>query len=517
MPTLPTPSTPNTLNEELVQLLIDQHRSQVLPTLHRLWSYYRNDMEPIAQPGRCARRYRLAQEMGLPPRLTQPPTFGQDSANQREIVVDNEIAWRINVLVDFMFGKPVALQSQADDPQLAAIIERVLNHVIECNGGISFFQDAALLGSVYGYVDLLVRIDQLPALNRPVMSGPRTGDGSKAPLNSFNPERALAFASDIVLEAVEAPRAIPVLDQTDYRRLSAYLMDYQLQRNEVDRSSLVRRLIERDGRPARRQAITQVSERWTAQDIEIYHDGRRVLQMTNPLGRLPLVHIQNLAQPFFYEGLSEVEPLIPLQDELNIRLSDRANRITMQSFKMYLGKGLENFLERPVGPGQMWMTDNPEAEVQAFGGDGPNPSEDAHIDQIRQAMDKVSSVTAVAAGLLRSRVGNLSSENALRIVMMGLLARTEKKRVTYGQGITRLCEIVLEILDLAGVLPTTPAQRRVQLHWPSPIPENTTQRLHEAEIKLRLGVPQAQVLAELGYERSAVESASTPDGPGVNA
>ena len=42
-----------------------------------------------------------------------------------------------------------------------------------------------------------------------------------------------------------------------------------------------------------------------------------------------------------FEGLSDVEPLISLQDELNTRLCDRANRVTMQSFRMWLGKGID--------------------------------------------------------------------------------------------------------------------------------------------------------------------------------
>src|SRR6202020_610704 len=33
-------------------------------------------------------------------------------------------------------------------------------------------------------------------------------------------------------------------------------------------------------------------------------------------------------------GFSDVEPLIALQDELNTRLSDRAYRVTMTSFRM---------------------------------------------------------------------------------------------------------------------------------------------------------------------------------------
>jgi hypothetical protein len=218
-----------------------------------------------------------------------------------------------------------------------------------------------------------------------------------------------------------------------------------------------------------------------------------------------VVHVQNLPQPFFYEGLSEVEPLMPLQDELNTRLSDRGHRVTMQSFQMYLGKGIEGFTERPVGPGQMWMSENVDASIESFGGDVDAPSEEAHIHEIREAMDKASGVTGVAAGLLRSKVGSLTSENALRVVLMGLLAKTEKKRVTYGKGIERVCSMVLGALDTAGVLRTSGSDRRVRLHWPSPLPVDESQRLKEALMKLEIGVPRGRVLSELGYRDEGCE------------
>jgi hypothetical protein len=245
---------------------------------------------------------------------------------------------------------------------------------------------------------------------------------------------------------------------------------------------------------------------WTADAYATYRGGgasgkpRRLEERTlNRLGVIPVVHIQNLPQPFFYEGLSEVEPLIALQDELNTRLSDRANRVTFQSFRMYLGKGIEQFVDRPVGPGQMWSTDNTDASIQEFGGDGDSPSEDAHIREIREAMDKTSAVTPVAAGMLSGKVGNLTSENALRITMLGLLAKTEKKRVTYGVGIERMCELILHAADVMGVLPNAPDERRVRLDWPSPLPENLSERLRHAQLKLEIGVPRKQVLTELGY------------------
>src|SRR5262249_9186193 len=108
--------------------------------------------------------------------------------------------------------------------------------------------------------------------------------------------------------------------------------------------------------------------------------------------RPPIAHIQNISQPFDFSGLSEVEPLIPLQDELNTRLSDRASRVTLLSFKMFLAKGVDGAGNMPVAPGIVWSTDNPEAQIQTFGGDAACPSEDAHIEQIREAMDKASGV-----------------------------------------------------------------------------------------------------------------------------
>ncbi len=256
------------------------------------------------------------------------------------------------------------------------------------------------------------------------------------------------------------------------------------------------------------RGVVERTQVWTADHFTRYRSQagafgtQRVVEESsaNRLGRIPVVHIQNLPQPFFYEGLSEVEPLIPLQDELNTRLSDRANRVTFQSFKMYLGKGIEQFTERPVGPGQMWSTDNTEASIEEFGGDAHNPSEEAHIHEIRDALDKTSGVPPVAAGMIRDKVGNLTSENALRIVMMGLLAKTEKKRVTYGAGLERLCELILHAADVYGILPNKPEERLVRLDWPNPLPDSESERLRNAQHKLDLGVPRERVLAELGYE-----------------
>ncbi|MEX0886050.1 MAG: phage portal protein [Phycisphaeraceae bacterium] len=446
------------------------------PRLERLWRYFRNPVVGAGADGRG----RLAQEEGLPARLTgRSGVAGVAGAGVvRERVVENDIAWRVQTLVEFMFGKAVRVHSAAEPDARARQVEAFLHAVFEANGGVHFFQDMALLGSVYGFVDVLVRVVD-------------EGDG----------------AARIRLEVVEPVRAVPMLDGDDYRRLRAYAVHVRQRVREDAAGGWLSRVLGVGGGGR----FVERTEVWTDEAVRWYRGERGAVagggrtarrlvgEEVNWLGRVPVVHIQNLPQPFHFEGLSDVEPLLPLQDELNTRLSDRANRVTFQSFKMYLGKGIEGFTERPVGPGQMWSTDNPDASIEAFGGDAATPSEDAHIQQIRAAMDKASGVTAVAAGLVEGQVGNLTSGAALRVVLMGLLAKTKKKRVTYGAGLKQLCELVLHAADVHGVFANEADERGVTVDWPDPLPDSEMERLRQARLKLEVGVGREQVLRELGY------------------
>jgi len=100
---------------------------------------------------------------------------------------------------------------------------------------------------------------------------------------------------------------------------------------------------------------------------------------------------------------------------------------------------------------------------------------------------------------VRAKIGNLSSANALRITLMGVLSKTARKRVTYGRGVAQMCSLVLEALDAMGILRTSPADRGVKLVWPDPLPEDLSEAAAAARTKRELGVPADRVLAELGY------------------
>jgi hypothetical protein len=467
------------LSPSFIRWLIEQQWPVSSRRFNRLWDYYANPAtETLAAASDgvadSSRGYVQAQEIGLPVRITGKLfTTALDAAagksvgeiQRKEIVIENDIAWRINAMVDFLFGKPVMIQSTAVDADRRRNIQTILQAVFEANGGAVFFQDLAVLGSVYGFVDCIVRNGDLP-VERPAT---RTSSGTPAITPAQTLDSVLRSAGRITLELIDAPRALPVLEETDYKRIRTYIQHvHQVRNATTDTETFMPALFggAAGGSSRKTVAVTEIlgPDAW-----QRYEDGHVVAEGVNPLGRVPVVHIPNLPQPQYYEGISDVEQLMALQDELNTRLSDRASRITMQSFKMYLAKGLETMGDKPVSPGRMWFTDNPDAAIEAFGGDAASPSEDLHIAEVREAMDKISGVTPVVAGVLKNKLGNLSSAVALKMTFMGMLSKTYRKQLTYGQGIKDICTLVLEMLDAANVYKTDLDERGVDVIFPSPL------------------------------------------------
>ncbi len=520
------------LDERYVDWLVNEWSADALCHYERLWNYYVNEMRPLITDS-CTvrggagieagggdnsniRYYYQGQECGLPSRITgmEYSFYGGvwcgrrvPGVERKEVVIENDIAWRVDTLVDFLFGQGVHISSRVEDKQRAGQIEGLLRAVFDANGGTSYFQRLGLLGSIYGFVDVIVRVGEDFGFNRAISVGGtivtgQTEEGQAAGsagegLRQYH--RALEKASSIILEAIEAPRSLPVLDENDYRQIRYYIQHYYQQHNELDdKPSIIKSLNSRGlvGGRVRQSHNVEITgpHYW-----QRYEDGELVAQGVNPLGIVPVVHILNMPVGRRYEGKSDVEPLLALQDELNTRLSDRAHRITLQSFKMYLVKGLEDADGKTVGPNRMWFTSNPDASVEEFGADSGSPSETEHINHIREALDKASGVASIAAGILKGRIGNLTSAVALKMTLMGVLAKTQRKRQSYGKGITDICRLVLEVMDKAGVFITRPDERQVDIHWPSPLPENVTEKLQEAQMKKELGVPQDVILKELGY------------------
>jgi len=117
------------LEVDYIEWLVDEQSIDVRTHFEKLWEYYANPKMEIHGTGACERKvnesgrcYVQAQEYGLPVRITglihsgQVGVFGAKCARdvqRKEVVIENDIAWRINAAVDFLFGKPISFVSKS--------------------------------------------------------------------------------------------------------------------------------------------------------------------------------------------------------------------------------------------------------------------------------------------------------------------------------------------------------------------------------------------------------------------
>ncbi len=192
----------------VIELAIREHINWGLPRYEKMWAYYRNPIELVRQAGlvgdgQTRGWFRSAQEVGLPTRIVGSGNGGAGLGGEfgrREVVIENDIGWRVATMVDFMFGSPIRIESLVDDEKTKQAVEDVLEAVWEASGGISLMQDMATLGHVFGHVDLLVRVDEEELV------GSRVEDASEW----------------VSIEPVDARRGVAVMSPGDYREVDAF-------------------------------------------------------------------------------------------------------------------------------------------------------------------------------------------------------------------------------------------------------------------------------------------------------
>src|SRR5205085_10771055 len=69
---------------------------------------------------------------------------------------------------------------------------------------------------------------------------------------------------------------------------------------------------------------------------------------------LPFVHVGNLRPPNAFWGVSDLRDVIPLNRELDERVSDQADLIRYHADPPVVFKGVDEHSDLAVGPGTVW-------------------------------------------------------------------------------------------------------------------------------------------------------------------
>ena len=122
-------------------------------------------------------------------------------------------------------------------------------------------------------------------------------------------------------------------------------------------------------------------ETWTRDMLRVEVGATTVVEGPNPYGFVPYLHVPNLAPPNSPWGVSDLEDVIPLNRELERRMSDQADVIRYHADPPVIFKGVREHSDLAVGPGTVW--DVPEgAGVELLEWRGQPPAVDDHVDGV---------------------------------------------------------------------------------------------------------------------------------------
>jgi hypothetical protein len=254
--------------------------------------------------------------------------------------------------------------------------------------------------------------------------------------------------------------------------------------------------------------------------IEEYINDQLIDRRPNPLGFIPVVHIANkpvLASPW---GLSDIIDIIPLNRTYNETATDILDIINYHTAPVTIITGAKA-TNLEMGANKIWALQQKDARVENLSGgfEGLAPALE-FLDRIKAWMHEITGVPENSLGQEQA-ISNTSGV-ALAIQYFPTMLKYHLKKVQYGTGFRKICEMALRTLfvfepdrvfydkETDGIWreglplwldPADPQVYNIDITWPEPLPTDTLVKLNEIQAKLALELESRKgALRELGEQ-----------------
>jgi len=262
-----------------------------------------------------------------------------------------------------------------------------------------------------------------------------------------------------------------------------------------------------DGKPVARMYKEVV----TRDIISYYIDNELVEEIPNILREINIVQIKNIPLAGESRGQSDLKSIIPLQKELNAKVTDVSDIINYHSAPITIIQGAKSKnLEK--GAKKVWGGLPKDAKVYNLELNSDLNASNSFISTIKTAIHELSNTPEDSLGG-KSAVSNTTGV-ALQIKYAPLLEKTWLKRQTYGGGIKDVCRLIIKLLRVKGsdeerkllndLMSTSEGIKKVfdiTVTFPDPLPKDEMVQLQIIAQKMNLGLEEPEgALKELGYE-----------------
>jgi len=186
---------------------------------------------------------------------------------------------------------------------------------------------------------------------------------------------------------------------------------------------------------------------YTPQEIVFYKDNTEISREENALGEIPIVHIQNRALAGDYYGVSDVEDLMTIQDEINTKFSDIGNIIAYQGSPVTVAFGIKAGA-LSLEAGRIWYvpkkTDG--VDIENLDRNVDLRASTDYLTSLKEAAHEMASVPEASLGKMLP-ISNTSGV-ALHMQFQPIDHLTKRKRRTYGPGLVEATRIGIKLMSL---------------------------------------------------------------------
>jgi hypothetical protein len=188
---------------------------------------------------------------------------------------------------------------------------------------------------------------------------------------------------------------------------------------------------------------------WTRETVEVWTGSELEGTYKNKYGVIPFFHCKNLELTGRNYGLSDLEDLIPLNMELNLKNSDVSEIIEYHSAPVTLVFGARiGQLEK--GANKVWGGLPKDAKVENLALEGDLQASKDYINSIKQAMHEIGGVPEGALG--KDLAISNTSGVALQLMMMPLIERVRQKKSLTAQCLSQVNKLIIKIGLVEGLI-----------------------------------------------------------------
>ena len=270
----------------------------------------------------------------------------------------------------------------------------------------------------------------------------------------------------------------PEFDPHDRDRLTRVTIMYSYEK--IVRTGIL-------GRSTKKQVLYK--QIWTDDECVVIDDGKQET-FPNKYGIIPFVLIKNLTIAGRNEGFSDLDDIIPLNVELNLKESNVSEIIDYHAAPITIVYGAKvGNLEK--GANKMWGGLAKDARVENLELKGDLGASQSHIANLKIQMCEVGGVPETVLGGAQA-ISNTSGV-ALQYINLPLIEKTRVKRMNTENGLEEVNKLVLLISLLEGLI-TKPADVTNRDFYynecsiPDTLPKDMLLELQQIQQEMKMGI-----------------------------